>query len=288
MIKVSVIVPVYNVEKYLDRCLESILNQTLNDIEIICIEDCSTDNSKTILEKYKNYPNFKIILNSKNIGLSDSRNIGLAQATGEYISFIDSDDYIDKNFYETLYNCAVKNNADIACAGIVRENEKKKNLLFNYKQVELTKDIKEKYLLAKSPKYNFVWNKIYKKEMLISNNIKFISGMIYEDLCFTPDVLEKSDFLVVCPNTNYHYWKRKDSLIKKDSDKSRADKLLGTEYIRKKCIKYAINTNIKNELLYKEQITFFKIPIIKKKIYRATKKLYLFNIIPFIEIRRSV
>ena len=288
MVKISVVVPIYNVEKYLDRCLESIINQTLKDIEIICIEDCSTDNSKQILKKYESYPNFKIIFLKENVGLSDARNIGITNATGEYISFIDSDDFIDKNFYEVLYNCAIENNADVACAGIIRENEKNKTALIDYKKNKTTNNIKEKFILTKSPKYNFVWNKIYKKEMIISNNIKFVSGMIYEDLCFTPDVLEKSNFLTICPNTYYHYWKRKDSIIKKDSDKSRADKLFGTQYIRKKCIEYGINTNIKNELLYKEEINIFKIPIIKKKVYRATKKYYLFSIIPFLEIKRSI
>lgn len=113
-IKVSVIIPVYNVEKYLRQCLNSITNQTLEDIEIICINDGSTDNSLKILKKYAQKDQRIIIINKENSGAADSRNKGLKIAQGEYIGFVDGDDWIDKNYYEKLYNVALKNGADIA------------------------------------------------------------------------------------------------------------------------------------------------------------------------------
>lgn len=287
MVKVSVIVPVYNVEKYLERCLNSILKQTLTDIEIICVNDGSTDNSGYILEEYQSNGKIKII-NQENAGLSEARNTGLKYAQGEYVSFIDSDDFIDKNFIETLYDTAKKENADIACAGIIRENDKKKTVLIEYPEYNSATDIKGKFKLVNSPKYNFVWNKIYRKSSLVENNIKFVSGMIYEDMWFTPDVLEKLGEIVVCPNTYYHYWKHENSLIKGDCDKYRADKILGSEYLRNKCLKYGINSNIRNELLFKEDIILFGINVFKIKNYRATKKYYLFGILPFLEIRKKV
>ena len=287
MSKVSVIVPVYNNEKYLERCLSSIFNQTFNDIEIICVNDGSTDCSGDILNKYVTHTNFKII-NQENAGLSEARNIGLKNALGDYISFIDSDDFIDVNFIETLYNAAVEQNADISCAGIIRENLKQHVKLITYKNIKSSIDTKEKFILSKCPQYNFVWNKLYKREFLIQNNIEFISGRIYEDMCFTPDAIEKSGLLVVCPNTFYHYWKHKNTLIKEESDKSRADKLLGAEYLRNKCKQYKINLNVKNELLYKEDVYLWDIPLLRKKEYRATCKYYLFGFIPFLEIKRSV
>jgi hypothetical protein len=179
-------------------------------------------------------------------------------------------------------------NADISCAGIVRENNNKKNELIKYTDIQTTNDIREKFILSCCPKYNFVWNKLYKKSVLTENNIIFVPGMIYEDMCFTPDILENSNLLVVCPNTFYHYWKHKDTLIKGDSDKARADKINGTEYLRNKCKRHKINLNNKNELLYKQDFSLWGILLLRENVYRATRKFCLFGLIPFIEIRRKV
>ena len=103
MKKISVIVPIYNVEKYLEKCLESIINQTFINLEIILINDGSTDFSGSICEKYKNKDNRIILIHKKNEGLSAARNKGLSIATGDYISFVDSDDFLDLNMYEILY-----------------------------------------------------------------------------------------------------------------------------------------------------------------------------------------
>ena len=114
MPKVSVIVPVYNVEQYLERSMNCLLNQTLKDIEIICIDDCSTDNSLEILKKYEKLDSkFKIISLNKNQGAAIARNKGLEIADGEYLGFIDPDDSIDLNFYEELYKKAKEDDFDI-------------------------------------------------------------------------------------------------------------------------------------------------------------------------------
>ena len=286
-IKVSIIIPVYNVEKYLRRCLDSVLNQTLKDIEIICVNDGSTDNSSLILEEYKKYDNIKII-NQKNSGLSVARNTGLDNATGECVAFIDSDDFIDKDFYEKLFNNIVQHNADIACASIIRENDKKKKFLIDYKEIELAKNIRDKFLLSHAPKYNFVWNKLYRKEFIDKNNLKFVPGMIFEDMWFTPDVLEASSTLVTVPGTYYHYWKNQNSLIKGDCDKFRADKLLGHQYLLEKCKKHSVISIQKNELQYKKEYKIFGFLFLKEYSYRATKKFYLFGVIPFFEVTTRI
>ena len=113
-IKVSVIVPVYNVEKYLRQCLDSIINQTLKEIEILCINDGSTDSSPEILKEYEEKDSRIKIINKKNAGLSAARNQGLELAKGEYVSFIDSDDWINETFCEALYTAAKKYDSDIA------------------------------------------------------------------------------------------------------------------------------------------------------------------------------
>ena len=130
MQKVSVIISVYNVEKYLARCLDSVINQTLKDIEIICVNDGSTDNSAQILEEYAQKDERIKVITQVNSGLSEARNTGMSASTGEFIAFLDSDDFVDLDFYEALYNSAVKNNCEIACGNIIRENDKKKRKPF--------------------------------------------------------------------------------------------------------------------------------------------------------------
>ena len=121
MAKISVVVPVYNVEAYLERCLDSLINQTLSDIEIICVNDGSTDSSPEKLEEFAKKDSRIKIINQENGGLSAARNTGIEAATGEYIGFVDSDDYVDLDFYEKLYNAATSHNADISCTSIIRK-----------------------------------------------------------------------------------------------------------------------------------------------------------------------
>lgn len=285
MTKVSVIIPVYNVEKYLKRCLDSVLNQTLRDIEIICINDGSTDTSVQILEEYGT----KIkVIHSKNKGVSIARNTGLEVANGDFVAFLDSDDYIDADFYEKLYKNATEYNADVACANILRENEKNKTYIIKYNETATAKDIQECFNLADCPKNNFVWNKIYKKNFLMNNKILFVPGIIYEDMCFTPDVLQVAKCVVSVPGTNYHYWKHKDSLIKCNSDKARADKLYAHNYLMQICKKHNLKISPKDLLITKKDIFLFGIKILQIKKYSVMQKIYLFGFIKILEIKDSI
>ena len=125
MSKVSVIVPVYNTEKYLEKCLNSLINQTLHDIEVICVNDGSTDNSLNILNQYAQKDNRIKIINQENKMQGAARNAGTQIAAGEYIGFVDSDDWIDLDYFEKLYNAATKYNLDIALATNVRISKNK-------------------------------------------------------------------------------------------------------------------------------------------------------------------
>lgn len=120
MTKVSIIVPVYNVEKYLKRCLDSLVNQTLKDIEIICVNDGSTDGSLAILNEYVRNDDRIVVINQENSGQSVARNRGIDVAKGEYIGFVDSDDWVCEDYFERLHNSAIQNNAEIAVGGIIR------------------------------------------------------------------------------------------------------------------------------------------------------------------------
>lgn len=283
---VSVIVPVYNREKYLARCLDSLINQTLKNIEIICINDGSTDKSIDILTQYQNKDERIKIISQSQAGVSAARNKGIDFAIGDYIGFVDSDDYVDGDFYEKLYQAAVETESDIACGGIIRENKKKCTILAEYANRKHFDDTRDKFLAILYPDNNYVTNKIYKRAALNTTNIRFIEGMIYEDLFFTPSVIEKLGRLVVVEDTYYNYWKHPKSIIKQDDDKARADSILANKNMRKFCRKYNLAQNRKWQIQYKKCYYLFGLQILKIYTYRATKRYILLGI-PILEVRRK-
>ncbi len=212
MTKVSVIVPVFNVENYLKRCLDSLVNQTLNDLEIIIVNDGSTDGSSMICEEYdKKFSNIKYI-SQKNKGLSGARNTGISIASGEYLGFVDSDDFVKKDMFEFLYNNAKKYNVDISCCGhetyyddgSIKLNTKKGIKKFYSKSEALDYFLLQEY-------FDIVtWNKIYKKELF--ENIEFPVGKIYEDMQTIYKLIDVSNGLYLDSTPKYYYYKRKNSI----------------------------------------------------------------------------
>lgn len=194
MIKVSIIVPVYNTSKYLRRCLDSLVNQTLKEIEIIVINDCSTDNSKDIIKEYElKYDNIKVFHNKTNKGIGYNRNLGIEKAKGEYISFIDSDDWVEVAMYEKMYNKAIKDNNDLVICNyykMLEENSNVKKIECDY-YINNHKDT----TLEKSPslinEINLApWNKLYKKELL--QDIRYPINLKYEDAIVTIKTLSRA------------------------------------------------------------------------------------------------
>ncbi len=208
MIKVSVIVPVWNVEKYLPKCLNSLVNQTLEDIEIIVVNDGSPDNSLKIINRYKEeYPNKIVLINQKNGGQGSARNTGLKYAKGEYIAYVDSDDDTELNMFEIMYEKAKYEKADV----LICEN-------FNVNELTLKKyhvknanysNEEEKAFLGKMA----VWNKIYKRELLIDNDLKFKERVWYEDLAFTLKALINAKKISFVNTPLYNYLIRSGSTM---------------------------------------------------------------------------
>ncbi len=228
-ILISVIVPVYNVEKYLKRCIDSILSQTLKNIEIILINDGSPDNCKTICEDYeKAHKNIRVI-NQENKGLGLARNEGIKIAKGEYIAFVDSDDYIESKMYEDLYELCSKNNLDSVFSGYKRLNSKGritiKSETSNFQIFEKDQitgflaQIIGPYPSNKSDvKYAMsVWRSLYKSEIIKKNNIKFYSEREFgsEDILFQVDYLKHSKKTGIYPETYYVYCENEESLTTK-------------------------------------------------------------------------
>lgn len=219
--KVSVIIPVYNGEKYIERCLESVLNQTLDGIEIICIDDGSTDNTLKLLQKYKSYGNVKIIT-QKNMGPAAARNIGMKEALGKYIAFVDSDDYIETSMYNEMYNIAEGNQLDIVMCNYVNEYAEKVRVKAEFdlpKETIIDKVNIKKYIypnLMKDGVYSVLWNNIYKKTLidactsLIPENIKY-----GEDLVFQIKLYDMTNRMYFIDKAFYHYIHRENSLSTK-------------------------------------------------------------------------
>lgn len=276
---VSIIVPVYNCEKFLKRCMDSLVNQTLKNIEIICINDGSTDSSLKILQEYKDKDDRIVLINKDNEGQSKARNIGIELAKGEYIGFVDADDWVDINFFENLYNCANWYNADISVAGIIRRNFLYKKYYLKFDKLSLTDDINEKFELCGVPKKSYVWNKIYKTEKLQNSGIRFEEGILYEDVIFTPEVLYTLKTLVTVPEIYYYYWRRAGSTVSQRTKKANKDSV----YAHNKADKFFMehDIDVSKQKVYTKRYKLFGITILKVKSIGDKKEIILFNIIKF-------
>jgi glycosyltransferase involved in cell wall biosynthesis len=211
---ISIVVPVYNVEQFLERCIKSLLNQTIVNKEIIFINDGSTDSSYSILEKYKmKYPEI-VIINKKNGGLSSARNAGIEIARGDFIGFVDSDDYIEETMYEKMINCATNKKVDIViCKNkLVYENGNIKNSKGFLEEKVLDGYNGFKALLNKKDFANHACDKIYKRELFINNNIRYPEGRYYEDAFTTYKLIYNAKKIAYLDQHLYYYFQRTGSI----------------------------------------------------------------------------
>lgn len=217
MPKVSIIVPIYNVEMYIGKCLETLVNQTLKDIEIILVNDGSKDGSAEIAKKYlKKYPEKIVYLEKENGGLSDSRNYGLPYAKGEYIAFLDSDDYVEENMYEEMYELAKKEDSDMVQCNFYWEYPDK-----NKKKIgELRQYSNKKEMLVKTRVE--AWNKLIKREILEQNpEIKFPKGLRYEDVEFTYKLVPYVEKVSILNKPFIHYIQRGNSISNTQNERTK-------------------------------------------------------------------
>lgn len=220
MKKISIIVPIYNCSNFLERCLDSIINQTYTNIEIICINDGSTDNSLEILNHYTNIDNRIILINKKNEGVSVARNVGISRSTGEYITFVDADDWLETNAIEVLYDISVENDVDVVRGNyyINSNNEKYDSIGNTYelnKKVLKKDDYEFKINLVDKLLYGeipcFVWLLLIKKE-IIQKPISFPVGIpVMEDTIFYLELLNNIESIYLSNIPIYHYFYNKQS-----------------------------------------------------------------------------
>lgn len=251
--KVSVIVPVYNVELYIRECILSIINQTFKDFEVVIVNDGSTDNSIKNIEDIINTYNNVILINKENGGLSSARNEGLKIAKGDYIAFVDSDDYLQPNFLKNLYEEAIKNNLDISIGGYTKKYTNSLTEIYfrDGKLFELEVTTGSNFLYHEFLYQDYrmeVWSSLYKRSFLEMQNLEFINSLLHEDEHFTPQSLLKANRVKLVNSYDYMYRQRDESIMTTQPTIKHVQSLL---FILKDFIKkFDSEINSKNKILY--------------------------------------
>ncbi len=254
MPQISVIVPVYNVGKLVKRCLDSLINQSVKDLEIIIVNDGSTDNSEDYLCPYFDDPRIKYIKNEINRGLGNARNVGISSSQGEFISFVDSDDWIDLDLYKVMLENAVSTNSDIIICGIQNEYENCISSKERYSYIFPNEISKEKAisLLSRSEANNYmispvVWNKIYKRTLLTENNVTFLENSYWEDNLFSFQIFTKTNKISIVPHICYHYYQREQSITNTFSKKHIDDLIIAYKMLKSFLKENSIDTKYQKE-----------------------------------------
>lgn len=254
---ISVIVPVYNVEKYLPKCINSILNQTIKNLEIILVDDGSKDNSGKICDEFSKKDNRIIVIHKENNGLSSARNAGLEIAKGNYIGFVDSDDWLDENMYEILLKLIKDNDADISCCKFFKTaNSEELIPSINNEVIESFTNIEglNNFYNDLYSQTVVAWNKLYSKKLF--DNVTYPIGKIHEDEGTTYKLFYKADKIIYTNRPLYYYRITPNSITTSKFNKKRLDILD----------------------IYDEKVKFIK-SINNNSLYSKTLKWYLFNLI---------
>ncbi len=234
---ISIIIPVYNVEQYLDKCLQSVINQTYQDIEIILVDDGSSDSSGILCDKWKEKDSRIKVIHKSNGGLSNARNVGIEQANGKYLMFIDSDDIVANDLCKVLFEMLKNNHADISICNATHifNNEfdfKNTGKIYCYDCNEAISQLwYQKSFLPSA------WGKLYKKSLF--NNIRFPKGKIYEDMFTTYKLIFRSRCIVKSERKLYHYLIREDSILGTVNVKKQLDMVEAAEEMLDFAIKNA-------------------------------------------------
>ncbi|HFI0131604.1 TPA: glycosyltransferase family 2 protein [Streptococcus suis] len=231
---VSIIVPIYNVEKFLPRCIESICNQTYENIEILLINDGSTDESEQICVDFMaRDPRIRYFL-KENGGLSDARNYGIERACGNYLAFIDSDDFVESDFILRLYDALVQQNASVAIAGFSKVDENgtilKKEQLENEELVLTGREVCKKLHSEKGQVFVVAWNKLYKKELF--TNLKYAKGKLHEDEYLAYQLFYEIERIAIVEECLYYYVERRESITRTQMTDLRFECLIEYQLLR--------------------------------------------------------
>ncbi len=224
---ISVIIPIYNVEKLLERCIKSVICQTYSYLEIILVDDGSSDKCPYICDKWAKRDSRIKVIHKKNGGLSDARNEGMKNAMGEFIGFIDSDDWIAPEMYERLYNAIITDHSDIAACNVemVWEDNSQNRMLTKQNSCILNKEEAQSALLDESILKQPVWYKLYKKTII--ENIFFEKGKYHEDVFWSFQAIGNANSVSIIDYIGYYYWQRSSSIMGEKYSLKRLDAVEG-------------------------------------------------------------
>lgn len=281
---VSVIIPIYNVEQYLEKCLDSVINQTYKDLEIICVNDCSPDNSAQILLEYaQRDTRIKIVNREKNGGLSAARNTGLDEAKGEYVYFIDSDDWIDLDYIEKMVSAITFSKTDVVVnTNVIQEFENKpsKKLVFGDLEIE-----ENAFVDADNAINNIMWAswaQLWDRKFLVKNDLGFLEGHIYEDMHFSPVAYSYMDKIYAIAASAYHYRIRENSLCRQNED----------DYSVKEKLLFVYNTVfdffVKTNYIENHRVRLFLKDFILPALQNNNDKIYELLLIYLVKIKKYV
>lgn len=283
--KISIIIPVYNSESFLVKCLDSVCAQIIKDIEIICVNDGSLDNSLNILREYAQKDGRIKIINQKNQGQSVARNNALKKAKGKYIGFIDSDDYIDNDFYQKLYEAAEKESADIVSGGIIRVENGHEESILSYAGKTFANKTNEIFKLLKLPKFCYVCNRLYRKDFILDNLLFFRVGVFYEDVIWSTVAASKAEKAVTVSDVSYYYVYNENSTVAQTEADSKKQNDMREAY--RFYNRYISKNKIKADYRWENVATirFLGLPLLKIKECPEVIKKYYFCAIPLVSVR---
>ena len=279
--KISVIIPIYNVEKYLNKCIESVRNQTFQNIEIICIDDCSPDKSSVIVKKHMAEDNrIVFIRHEKNTGLGGARNTAIRVAKGEYLASADSDDYMQPNMLERLWEGTENGLFDIVSCGFNRVDEMGSILSHTYPDENQIHSEDINIFKTLNPAF---WNKLWRTSLFVDNQIFFPNHDYYEDMSTTPRILSKTNSINIIKDRLYNYLVRPESITGSYGDKQIIDYFKGFEilliYLKESGLYEKYEDDYKEYV--KNNVTYHAKGVLGSDLYIEKKKQYLRNLLFF-------
>lgn len=287
-VKLSVIVPAYNSSKYISRCLDSLINQTLKEIEIVVVDDGSQDSTIQIVQEYQAKDSRIKLIEQEHRRQGAARNNGMKNACGEYIGFVDSDDWIDLEYYEKLYNAAKKYDSDIALAENLRVGNGKTKKRINIPEEIFVTKLQDKIDIGKQPSNPCPTNKIYRKSFLDANNIVWPEGCYCEDKMFRIQAVHYANGIAAVPEVHYYYFRNPNSTVKKRSKhhvkETKADKIKSKREVLEFLKSKKADIRDKDFWAITDICKIFGITLWIKKESLKTAKYYLFGFIKIAEI----
>lgn len=284
---VSVIIPAYNVEKFISKCLDSVINQTLQKIEIIVVNDGSIDRTKEIVSVYAKYDKRIKLVNQSNQRQGAARNAGMKLAIGEYIGFVDADDWVDVDYFEKLYNACKKYNFDIALATNVRIGGKKTKKRLHITEEKEYISLQEKVDVCNMWKDGCPTNKIYRAEFLKQNNITYPEGVYCEDKIFTCKAVYYANGIVTVPDICYYYFRNQNSTVHQRHKEINENKYAARNAVLDFLIEKHAQLRNDDSWTVVERVNFLGIPIYEVKRSLESKKYYLLGAIPYKQVKNQ-